>query len=461
MVRHLAILAIAAVAGCSPGSGAGTASTAAPRGSSSSTSAKAGRGAAWTTYFRDRGRSGVAPDGPDRPASARRQWSSPLLDGEVYAQPLLVGGRVVVATESDTVYALDASDGAVVWKTHVGEPVAGDSLPCGNVDPVGITGTPVVDAAAQRVYAAGMVQPGRHELYALDLPTGKVAASVVVDAPGADPAVHNQRGALSLSNGKVLVPFGGRFGDCGDYHGRLVAVPVTASGLGTPPPYSLPTQREGGFWAPSGATVDDAGNIFLTSGNSASGAKYDYGNSVIRLGPGLRLEDSFAPTDWQSMNAADADLGSTGPVLLPNGRVFQVGKTGIGYLLDAADLGGVGGQLHDGKVCDGAAFGAAAHRGTTVFVPCTGAVVAVTASADRFDTAWTAETSTPGPTIVTTGAVWAVATGSGELLALDPQTGEKLFSQSIGSVPSRFTSPAAGGGRVVIGVGRRIVAFGD
>jgi outer membrane protein assembly factor BamB len=460
-VRQLAILAVVALAACSPGSGGKGTSPSAPARPSSSTPARAGGSEAWTTYLRDLGRSGVASDGPAEPGSARRLWSSPALDGDLYAQPLIVRGRVIVATENDTVYALDASSGAVVWQTHVGDPVAGDSLPCGNVDPVGMTGTPVVDVEARRVYAAGMVRPGRHELFALDLRTGKVVASAVVDAPGADPAVHNQRGALSLSNGKVLVPFGGRFGDCGDYHGRLVAVPVTASGLGSPAAYSLPTEREGGFWTPPGATVDRAGNVFLASGNSSSGDRYDYGNSVIRLGPDLRLADSFAPADWQSLNAADADLGSTGPVLLPNGRVFQVGKAGVGYLLDASHLGGIGGQLHDGRVCDGPAFGASAHSGITIFVPCIGAVVAVTAGADGFEKAWTAEASTPGPTVVTTGAVWTVATGSGDLLALNPQTGDKLFSTQIGSVPSRFTSLAAGGGRVVVGANRTMLAFGN
>lgn len=372
----------------------------------------------------------------------------------------MVGNRVVIATENDSVYALNASDGAIAWKTHLGEPVSGSSLPCGDVDPVGITSTPVVDANAGRVYAVGMVQPGRHMLFELDLSTGRLVASARVDTAGADPAVHNQRAALALSHGEVFIPYGGRFGDCGDYRGRVVSVPVSGSGVGPVKSYTLPTQREGGFWAPPGAAVGSDGSLYLTSGNSSSSGSYDDGNSVLRLSAALKLVDSFAPSDWASLNGSDSDLGSTSPVLLPAGRVFQVGKSGIGYLLDAGHLGGVGGQLHSGSVCSTRAFGGVARDGDAMFVPCSGGIAQVTVSRDSFGVGWTTPVSTPGPTIVAGGAVWAVATGSGDLVALDPSSGRTLLSEHLGNVPSRFTSPAAGSGRVVVGAGRVVVAFG-
>jgi len=173
----------------------------------------------------------------------REQWTSSKLDGDVYTQPLLVGSRVVIATEHDTVYPLNATDGAIVWQRHLGEPVAGSSLPCDNIDPVGITGTPVVDVPTNRIYVVAMVQSGQHMLFELDATTGRVIASTRVDANGVDPAVRNQRRALTLSNGTIFVPYGGRYGDCGDYHGGLVAVTVSVSGLGTVASYTLPTQR--------------------------------------------------------------------------------------------------------------------------------------------------------------------------------------------------------------------------
>jgi outer membrane protein assembly factor BamB len=438
----------------------GPSSTSGSGPSTTTTTAQAGAGAQWATYFGDAARTGVAVNGPS-PGALRQQWVSERLDGELYGQPLLVGDRVVIATENDTVYSLDAANGAVVWKVHLGDPMSGSSLPCGNVDPVGITSTPVVDASTNRVYAVGLVQPGRHMLFELDLSSGSLVNSARVDAQGADPLVQNQRAALVLSNGKIFIPYGGRFGDCGDYRGRLVSVAVSPAGLGAVASYTLPTRGQGGFWAPPGPSVAGDGSLYLTSGNSLGTGAYDYGNSVVRLGADLQLLDSFAPRDWAALGRADSDLGSTGPVLLPGSRVFQVGKSGIGYLLDADHLGGVGGELHSGAVCDGAsAFGAIAHDGNTLFVPCSSGIVQVVVAGDTFRVGWTAPLSAPGPTIIAGGAVWTVATRDGSLTALDPASGKTTASEAIGSVPSQFTSPAAGAGRIVVGAQRKLFGFG-
>ena len=454
-------------AACSSGGGGtskrslGRPVTTARASNTTSTTTEVRPGGGWATYFGDNARSGVASDGPASLGGLRRRWVSPTLDGDLYAQPLLVGSGVVVATENDSVYLLDASDGAVVWKTHLGEAMSGSSLPCGDVDPVGVTSTPVVDASTNRVYVVGMVQPGLHMLFELDLSSGHLVASVRVDANGADPLVHNQRAALVLSNGKLYIPYGGRFGDCGDYHGRVVSVSVSPSGLGPVASYTLPTQGQGGFWAPPGPVVANDGSLYLTSGNSSSTTSYDYGNSVVHLSADLRLLDSFAPTNWAALNRGDVDLGATGPALLPGNRVFQVGKSGIGYLLNAEHLGGIGGQLHSGTVCnDSRAFGGVAHDGNTLFVPCSNGVVQVIVSGDTFNVGWTAPLSTPGPTIIVGGAVWTVATSDGDLIALDPASGKTITSESIGTVPSQFTSPAAGLGLIVVGSERKLSAFG-
>jgi outer membrane protein assembly factor BamB len=417
----------------------------------------------WPTYDHDEERTGVAPDGPRLPSAVKQRWASPVLDGDLYAQPLVVGDRVIVATENDTVYSLRRTDGTVEWKQHVGEPVPADDLPCGNVDPVGITSTPVVDVAAGRVYAVGMEQPGKHTMWALDLATGKLRATIAVDVPGSDPKVQNQRSALTLANGRVYVPFGGRYGDCGDYHGRVTAVAVTQDGPSGPPSfYTLPTGRQGGFWTPPGASLAADGTLLLTSGNSDGQSEFDYGNAVVRLSPDLKLLDYFAPDDWAGLNAADVDLGSTGPVPLPDSRIFQVGKGGVGYLLDAQSLGHVGGQLSSGPVCRGsAAFGAVAHDGARLYVPCLSGIVEVTTRADGFDTGWTARLATPGPPVLAGGSLWTVVTGSGDLAALDPATGAERARLHIGSVPSRFTSLAASGQVVFVGADRTMFAFAD
>jgi hypothetical protein len=87
-------------------------------------------------------------------------------------------------------------------------------------------------------------------------------------------------------------------------------------------------------------------------------------------------------------------------------------------------------------------------------------VVQVIVQGDSFGVGWTTPLATPGPTIIAGGTVWTVATGTGDLIGLDPSSGSTLSSQPIGTVPSRFTSPAAGAGRVIVGAARTLVAFG-
>jgi outer membrane protein assembly factor BamB len=470
IVAVIATVAVVAACGSSkhnaaPSTTTQPASTAAPTSSAPPTTRRAGTPTTsaddWTTYYHDAARSGEAGSGPSSPANVHQLWASAQLDGAIYAQPLILGNRVIIATENNTVYALNRTSGKTLWSRHLGDPVPNSSLPCGDVDPVGVTGTPVIDVATQRLYVVGMVMPAKHTLFALDLSSGKVIASTDVDAPGADPKVHNQRGALALSGNNIFVPFGGRYGDCGDYHGRVVSVALTAPGFGAVASYTLPTQRQGGFWAPPGPVIGTDGSLYLASGNSSSSGQFDYGNSVVRLHPNLTLADSFAPANWAALNASDTDLGSTNPALLPNGTVFQIGKGGTGYLLDAAHLGGIGGQLHSATVCNGESFGGVPRRGTTLFVPCTSGITEVTVHANSFDIGWSASVSTPGPPIITGNTVWSIVTGAGELVALDASTGRTLTSQHIGTEPSRFVSAAAASGDVFAPAGRVLYAFGD
>ncbi len=103
-------------------------------------------------YHHDPAGNGVA-SGVTTVDTATRAWTSPALDGQLYGEPLVVGGRVYVATENDTVYALSAITGAVVWSTHLGAPVPASSLPCGDIEPtVGITGTPVIDPSRGELF---------------------------------------------------------------------------------------------------------------------------------------------------------------------------------------------------------------------------------------------------------------------------------------------------------------------
>src|SRR4051794_28825974 len=106
--------------------------------------------AAWPTYHGDNSRSGFS-QGPTLRPPLRTAWTRQL-DGAVYAQPIVVGGHVIAATENNSVYALDAANGDVIWRRHLAEPVPRNQLPCGNIDPLGITGTPAYDADSGALY---------------------------------------------------------------------------------------------------------------------------------------------------------------------------------------------------------------------------------------------------------------------------------------------------------------------
>ncbi len=252
---------------------AATATTATAASRPASATAAGAAAGDWPTYHQDLSRRGADPASGSL-ANVHSLWQSPLLDGQIYAEPLVADNRLFVATENDTVYALDANSGAIVWQTHLGTPVPGDSLPCGDVDPVGITGTPVIDGAHGVLYAAAFEEPGKDVLAALRLDTGAAVWQRAIDPPSDDPHALNQRSALTLANNTVYVPFGGRDGDCSLYHGWVVGSPT--DGTGSLHSYQVPTRGGGGpsdggggIWAPGGMAVDAAGNIFVATGNGA------------------------------------------------------------------------------------------------------------------------------------------------------------------------------------------------
>src|SRR5262249_20275233 len=153
---------------------------------------------------------GVAVASPLVPPSSA--WSSPALDGAIYGEPLVFANRVIVATENDSLYALDIGDGHVVWgPTHVGTPVPQSWLPCGDIFPLGITSTPVIAPSPDTVYAVAepttaVTNVVAHALVAVDTTTGAVRWQHTVDPAGIaslDRRNHQQRAALALANGRV------------------------------------------------------------------------------------------------------------------------------------------------------------------------------------------------------------------------------------------------------------------
>jgi outer membrane protein assembly factor BamB len=405
----------------------------------------------WTTYHHDNSRSGVAV-GLAALGTLSRAWEA-RLDGAVYGQPLVVGDRVFAATENDTVYALDAASGRVLWSTHVGTPMPLSQLPCGNIDPLGITSTMVYDPATKLLFALAELAAGRHVLVSVDAASGKVRERRPAEPPGGDRIAHQQRGALNLVNGRVYIPYGALSGDCARYIGSVVALPAT--GAGRPVSYAIPTTREGGIWATGGGLlVGD--RLMYAVGNGESTTAYDGSDSVIALDRDLKLVDRFTPTTWAEDNSSDADLGSMTPALI--GRyVYANGKRGVGYTLRPDHLGGIGGQVTQAYVCP--AYGGAAVSGNTIYLPCVDGPRAVTVdAAGKITVGWQAVISGGGSPVVGGGAVWIVDTGVGTLSALDPATGVVRQRIRVGDVP-HFASPTLARNRAYVGTMAGVVAI--
>ena len=425
-----------------------------------------GPSVSWTVYHGDPAGSGNAR--PVRSVNVRaRAWTSPALDGQIYGQPLVLGHRVYVATENNTVYALSTATGAVAWSTHLGKPVPASNLPCGNISPaVGITGTPVIDRARHEIYVvADEYRGGRpaHFLVGLDTTTGRREMTRRVDPPGQDPAAILQRTGLTLTAGKVVFGLGGNFGDCSTYRGRLVAVP---EGGGQPKIFTVAAASgtsKGAIWMGGAApVVDSHGNLWVSTGNStitSSGHRYDNSDGVLQLSSSLRLLQYFAPRSWPMDNANDIDF-SAAPALLANGQVVQAGKSGRVFLLNGNHLGGIGGeQAALQPACDADIDGGVAVSGTTVFLPCLTGIIAVRASSSppRLRLLWRTRTG-GGPPIVAAGLVWTIGQ-DGKLYGLDPATGKTRRQASIGVPANHFPTPGVGDGLLLAACAQNVVAF--
>jgi outer membrane protein assembly factor BamB len=396
----------------------------------------------WPTYHGNRVRTGFAatmPAASGTPQAARRYD----LDGNVYASPIVIGGRTFVATENDTVYAIES--GRIVWHTHVGTPAPDNQTPCGNIAPLGITGTPLFHHGTIYV-AAEFASPARHRLIAIGAAHGSVLWRRDIDLPGVETDAMQERGALTYAGGRVWVPFGGLAGDCGGYKGRVVG--VNLDGTGKPIAYTVPTTREAGIWTPPGPSWDGH-YLYVQVGNGEAqfGDPYDKSDSVLALTTGARLHQFFAPVTWRADNASDADLGSEGPAIVGK-WIFADGKRGRAYVMHRTQLGGIGGAVASRDLC--VSFGGTAVVGSRVYVPCTDGIRAVRIDrTGHMHLLWHATSSAFGSPVVGGGRVWSLDPDSGTLYALNPANGSVVNSVSVG-VTSRFATPAIYGARIFV-----------
>lgn len=468
----LAAAALALLAACDPSRPpAHTAPAAtAPAATAPAASIPAGGipAAGWTTYQHDNARLGAAA--PQPPLTPIHQaWYARLDGAAIYGQPLLAGGRVLVATEDDDVYALDPATGRTVWHLNLGVPLreVDSQAGCGDVDPLGVTSTPVVDPATGILYVVAEVStaghmPVQHRLSAIDIATGRIVASQDADpplGPGQSPVSLLQRAALLLANGRVYVAYGGQYGDCGRYHGWLVALPATAhanSAASTTYFDVTPYSSGGAIWGGgSGPSAGTDGSVYVTTGNPNSGGPAPWAEAVLRLPPALGPTPLAAFQD--RLASGDLDLATGGPVLLPDGTVFAVGKTDVGYLLTGAGLrplGPVSGTVCGSSPDGGNAFAAGLDA---LYVPCRGGGIQQVLLSRRV-TGWRAGQANSTPVLVN-GDLWALAYPAGSLQELDPRTGRVLTTVAVGRPLPPFASPSAADGLLLVPTTSGLVAF--
>ncbi|HEY6476865.1 MAG TPA: hypothetical protein VI456_09815 [Polyangia bacterium] len=412
-------------------------------------------------------------------------WASPL-----YLQNGPSGkGVFFAATTGNDVLALDETSGATVWKHNVGSAPSATGAGCGNISPIGIISTGVIDESARVLYVAGGIGTSSimdHQVHALSVDDGTeksgwpFSVSKVTSAGLAFmPTPQNQRSALSLVGGTVYVAFGGHIGDCGAYHGWVVGVdtsdPTKFGGWATG------GQGEG-IWGAAGMASDGNGVFALTGNNTQRVSTHLDSEEAVRITGMGTLADSFYASGWQNMDSGDADLGASNPVYVelpgatPSKILAVVSKDGHLYLLDAGALGGKGGQKVDFMVANGtmAIHTAVASYQTSkglyvTFGTNTGAicpsgggenimsVLIAPGSPPKPSVAWCAPLSgaVTGPISTTTDGtndvvVWYM--NNGKLNGVDGDTGASIFASSnMCSGVRQWTSPIAANGRIVVG----------
>jgi len=258
------------------------------------------------------------------------------VDGYVFAQPLylshlsIAGGThnvVFVATEHDSLYALDADKRAVpLWHRNLIPPGARTvprSLVHGAIFPEnGITGTPVINASTGTLYVVSeTLESGKvvFRLHALKVATGQEegGSPVVISPSGFQPKEQLQRPGLLLANGNVYVAFGSQR-DHQPYHGWILSFDATSLapvGAWT----STLNGAEGGVWmSGSGLAADSSGNVYAISGNGSWDGTSNFSPSYVKLSPNLTRLDYYTPFNGSALSAEDADVGWGGLLLVPD-----------------------------------------------------------------------------------------------------------------------------------------------
>jgi outer membrane protein assembly factor BamB len=434
----------------------------------------------------------------------------PTFNGDMWASPLFMqngpggSGAFFVVTTTNDVYAFDEFTGAQLWTRNVGQPAMlnGPNAPCGSIHPLGIIATPVIDAQARTIFLAAAVGSAtaieRQEVHALSVDDGTERPGWPIDVAarfGFDPQPANPRSALSLVNGIVYVAYGGHFGDCGLYQGRVIAIDSTD-------PTNAAMWVTGGLgeavWAPGGMPSDGNGVIAVTGNRHMGSGAHQDSEQVTRV-TGMAVvnrtdDDIFYPANWQTMDAMDLDLGCNNAILVdvpgakPSNLVVSISKDGHFYVLDRAHFGGLAGQLVDFKV---AAPAMSISTAPTAYKTPLGVRVAFTVTGMSVGCpsgggssmvlsvllrpgaptkpvlAWCAPIAGDGAVITTSttgmneSIVWYMSGDKqATLQGVDGDTGKPVFTGTEAcGVIQKWTSPIAVNGRIIVGASGRLCSY--
>ncbi len=462
-----------------------------------------------TQYHNHASRDGLYIDSAFRSAAAanltRDMNFDGTISGQVYAQPLYIeggpGGRamIIAVTESNNVYALDAVDGSVIWQLSVGAPVSADDLACTKIDPLGITGTPIVDLASRALFLNAMTTPDggrtkKHLIFSLNVDTGDINSGWPVDVGETavfndttfNSSVQGQRGALGIVGSILYVPYGSLM-DCNFFHGWLVGVPidnpasVTAWATGA---------MGGGIWGVGGVASDGI-NPFVTTGNTFNtGGNWSGGEAIIRFQAGPIFSglpaDYWVPLNWFYLDNNYWDLGSSGPLLVdvpgarPSNLVVALGKNGKAYLINRRNLGGISAPIALHHIAGSSSIiqAAATYRttqGTYVVLRVNSnnlSALRITATnPPTIRSGWSVTRNGCGSPFVTStdGAndmiVWVVGTeGDQRLHGYDGDTGAVVYdgggpNERMAGTHSYSTTGIGARGRIYVATDNKVYAF--
>ncbi len=443
-----------------------------------------------------------------------------VVDGKVDGQPLYVPGLTIpgqgthnvlyIATENDSVYAVDADTGAVLQQVTllVGSETASDDRSCSQVSPrIGVTATPVIDpqsgphgtiyVVAMSKYTNGNNVTYYHRLHALDLTTlaeefnGPVEVAATISGAGDEttfvPSQHKDRAALLLANGMVYTTWSSHC-DVTPYTSWVIG--YKESNLAQSPTVLnlVPNGAQGGIWGSgSGPQADGAGNIYVPTGNGTfdttlTGGGFpsqnDYGNAYVRMsstGGNLAVADYFTMSGTVSESGQDQDLGSGGGMLLPplndsNGHsrnlAVVAGKDGNIYVMDTANLGKFNPSADEvyqqlsSVIVNGSnvgEWGSPAWFNGTLYYGGEGNPLRTFAFANgKFGTSPTSESAEVFPYPGTTPSISANGTSNGIVWATVGNGSAALYAYNAGSLADMlYNSNQAANGRDQFGTGNK------